>query len=130
MAINAYSLAQNGNTYISKNFQIKEFRCKDGSDPIFIDMDLVNILQKVRDYFGVAVKITSAYRTPSHNKKKKGATYSQHLYGRAADIKVSGVPVSDVAAYIETLIPNSGGIGKYSTWVHVDTRPIKARWNG
>lgn len=128
MSIVAYSLNQNGTVYLSKNFRVREFRCQDGTDPIFVDLELVDILQKVRDHFGKAVTITSAFRTASHNKSVNGATYSQHLYGRAADIKVSGVSPKDVAAYIETLLPNRGGIGVYSTWVHVDTRPVKARW--
>lgn len=130
MAINAYSLAKDGTTYISKNFRVREFACKDGSDPVFIDDDLVGVLQQIRDHFGKAVTITSAFRTANHNKKVGGATYSQHCYGKAADIKVSGVAPSKVAEYVETLMPNTGGIGRYSTFTHVDVRATKSRWNG
>ena len=130
MALKAYSVAKDGATYISKNFRVREFRCQDGSDVVFIESDLVDILQKIRDHFGKAVTITSAFRTASHNKKVGGATYSQHLYGKAADIKVSGVAPSKVAEYVETLMPNTGGIGRYSTFTHVDVRSIKSRWNG
>lgn len=130
MAINAYSLAKDGTTYISKNFRVREFACKDSSDPIFIDDELVGVLQQIRDHFGKAVTITSAFRTASHNKKVGGATYSQHCYGKAADIKVSGVAPSKVAEYVETLMPNTGGIGRYSTFTHVDVRATKSRWNG
>ena len=130
MALKAYSVAKDGTTYISKNFRVREFRCKDDTDPIFIDSDLVDVLQKVRDHFGKAVTITSAFRTASHNKKVGGATYSQHCYGKAADIKVSGVAPSKVAEYVETLMPNTGGIGRYSTFTHVDVRKTKSRWNG
>ena len=130
MAINAYSYAKDGTKFLSKNFRVREFRCKDDTDPIFIDSDLVDILQKVRDHFGKAVTITSAFRTASHNKKVGGATYSQHLYGKAADIKVSGVAPSVVADFAETLMPSTGGIGRYSTFTHVDVRKVKSRWNG
>ena len=130
MAIKAYSLAKDGTTYISKNFRVREFACKDGSDPIFIDDELVGVLQQIRDHFGKAVTITSAFRTASHNKKVGGAKYSQHLYGKAADIKVSGVAASVVADYVETLMPGTGGIGRYSTFTHVDVRKVKSRWNG
>lgn len=130
MAINAYSYAKDGTKFLSKNFRVREFRCKDDTDPIFVDSDLVDILQNVRDHFGKAVTITSAFRTASHNKKVGGATYSQHCYGKAADIKVSGVSPSRVAEYVETLMPNSGGIGRYSTFTHVDVRATKSRWNG
>lgn len=130
MALKAYSVAKDGATYISKNFRVREFRCQDGSDVVFIESDLVDILQKIRDHFGKAVTITSAFRTASHNKKVGGATYSQHLYGKAADIKVSGVAANVVADFAETLMPSTGGIGRYSTFTHVDVRSIKSRWNG
>lgn len=130
MALKAYSVAKDGATYISKNFRVREFRCQDGSDVVFIESDLVDILQKIRDHFGKAVTITSAFRTASHNKKVGGATYSQHLYGKAADIKVSGVAANVVADFVETLMPNTGGIGRYSTFTHVDVRKVKSRWNG
>lgn len=130
MALKAYSVAKDGATYISKNFRVREFRCQDGSDVVFIESDLVDILQKIRDHFGKAVTINSAFRTFSHNKKVGGATYSQHLYGTAADIKVSGVTASAVADYVETLMPSTGGIGRYSTFTHVDVRKVKSRWNG
>lgn len=137
MAIQVYSKKTDGAKYLSKNFQVKEFACKDGTDPVFVDDDLVTLLQAIRDHFGKAVKITSAYRTVAYNKSKKvgGATYSQHIYGRAADIQVSGTDVESVAAYAETLLQGTGGIGRYPVksgrtkgWVHVDTRTTKSRW--
>ena len=130
MAIKAYSKAKDGNKKVSTNFRVKEFACTDGSDPIFIDSDLVDVLQKIRTHFGKAVTITSAYRTPGRNKAVGGTTYSQHLYGKAADIKVNGVSPKKVAAYAETLLKNKGGIGTYSTFTHVDTRATKSRWKG
>lgn len=133
MALEVYSLAKDGSRYLSKNFQVKEFRCRDGSDPIFIDSELVTLLQKVRDHFGKAVNINSAFRTASYNaKQKKAAKYSQHLYGKAADIWIADVSVDTLAAYAETLLPNKGGIGRYYTdgFVHVDTRANKSRWTG
>ena len=130
MAIKAYSKAKDGNKKLSTNFKVKEFACTDGSDPIFIDSDLVNILQKIRNHFGKSVTITSAYRTPSKNKACGGTTYSQHLYGKAADIKIKGVAPKTVAAYAEKLLPKSGGIGIYKTFTHIDVRATKSRWNG
>ena len=130
MTIKAYSRAKDGNKKLSTNFRVREFACTDGSDPIFIDSDLVNVLQKIRAHFGKAVTITSAYRTPTKNKAVGGTTYSQHLYGRAADIKVAGVTPKKVAAYAEKLMPDKGGIGIYGTFTHIDTRATKSRWNG
>lgn len=130
ITIYAYSKAKDGNKKVSANFQVKEFACKDGSDPIFIAPKLVDVLQKIRTHFGQPVTINSAYRTPTHNKNQGGATYSQHLYGTAADIVVKGVAPKTVAAYVETLLPNTGGIGIYAGFTHVDVREVKSRWNG
>lgn len=129
-SVKVYSKSKDGTKYVSKNFKVKEFACSDGSDPIFISMELVEVLQKIRDHFGKPVVLNSAYRTAKHNKAVGGASYSQHLYGTAADIVVTGVKPADVAAYAETLLPKTGGIGIYSTFTHVDVRAVKARWKG
>lgn len=128
--IRAYSKTKDGSKKLSVNFKVREFACSDGSDPIFIADELVTVLQKIRTHFGKAVTITSAYRTPKRNSAVGGTTYSQHLYGTAADIKVSGVSPGDVAAYAEKLMPNRGGIGTYSTFTHIDVRSQKSRWKG
>ena len=128
MAIKAYSKKTDRNKKVSTNFKVNEFSCSDGSDPIFIDSELITVLQKIRTHFGKSVTITSAYRTPTHNKAVGGTAYSQHLYGRAADIKVKDVSPKKVAAYAETLLKNRGGIGTYSTFTHIDVRATKARW--
>lgn len=137
MALQAYSLARDGSTALSPHFCVREFRCKDGSDPVFIDTALAELLERIREHFGKPVTITSAYRTPAHNAKAGGAKFSQHLYGRAADIRVQDVSVEDVAAYAGSLMPDWGGVGRYPAkagraagWVHVDTRADKARWRG
>lgn len=125
--IRAYSLAKDGNTSLSKNFKVREFKCKDGSDVIFVADELVEVLQKIRDHFGKSITINSAYRTPAYNKKVGGATYSQHLYGTAADIVVSGVAPATVYAYADSILPK-GGVGKYNTFTHVDVRGTKSRF--
>ena len=111
MAINAYSWAKDGEKNLSPSFKVREFRCSDNTDPIFIDSELVEILQKIRNHFGKPVNITSGFRTASKNAK--------------------------IAAYAETLLPNRGGIGRYPKeghadrthgWVHIDTRTAKSRW--
>ena len=128
--VKVYSKAKEGNVKLSKNFTVKEFACSDGTDTVFISLALVNLLQKIRDHFGKAVIINSAYRTEAHNKSIGGATYSQHKYGLAADIHINGVTPKEIAAYAETLMPSSGGIGIYQSFVHVDVRRVKSRWNG
>lgn len=128
--VKVYSKAKEGNVKLSKNFTVKEFACSDGTDTVFISLALVNLLQKIRDHFGKAVIINSAYRTEAHNKSIGGATYSQHKYGLAADIHINGVTPKEIATYVETLMPSSGGIGIYKSFTHVDVRRVKSRWNG
>lgn len=135
MSLEAYSRTKDGGTLLSPNFRVREFACRDGSDPVFIDSALVDLLQRIRDHFGQPVTITSGYRTAEHNAKVGGAKSSQHLLGRAADIQVADTSVEDVAAYAESLMPAWGGVGRYPVktgrakgWVHVDTRANKSRW--
>lgn len=130
VTINAYSKAKDGNKKLSANFKVKEFACNDGSDPVFVAPELVEVLQKIRNHFKKPVNINSGYRTVTKNKACGGATYSQHLYGTAADISIKGVSPKEVAAYAETLLPKKGGIGIYNTFTHVDVREVRSRWNG
>lgn len=137
MAIKQYSLMADGNRRLAPDFKVRELRCKDGTDTVMVDEALTVVLQCIREHFGKAVTITSGYRTAAHNAAVGGAKSSQHLLGRAADIRVQGVSVEDVAAYAESLMPDWGGVGRYPVkagraagWVHVDTRADKARWRG
>ena len=122
-----YSKKIDGSKSVAKNFKVKEFACRDGSDKILLCTETVEILQAIRDYFGKPVVINSAYRTPSYNKKIGGATRSQHIAGTACDIKVSGVPPAAVASFLEKFYPKHG-IGLYPTFVHIDSRGYKVYW--
>ncbi|MBR0280019.1 MAG: DUF882 domain-containing protein [Oscillibacter sp.] len=117
-----------GGKSVSANFRVREFACKDGADIIPIDMELVKVLQNVRDHFKMPVTVNSAYRTPAYNKKVGGVNASQHIRGTAADITVKGVAPDKVYAYLNGLYPDKYGIGKYPTFTHIDTRTSKARW--
>ena len=135
--IRQYSLMADGDRRLAPDFKVRELRCRDGSDTVMVDETLTVVLQCIREHFGKQVTITSGYRTAAHNAAVGGAKRSQHLLGRAADIRVQGVSVEDVAAYAESLMPDWGGVGRYPVkagratgWVHVDTRADKARWRG
>lgn len=130
--INAYSRKKDGSTHLSTDFTVQEFACKDGSDPVFIDTELVALLQGIRTHFGRPVTVNSGFRTAAHNKAAGGVSDSQHCYGRAADIRVPGVSTEQLAAYAETLLPGTGGIGRYPAkgFVHVDVRKNRSRWTG
>ncbi len=127
MAVKTYSLKKDGETKLTTNFKVKEFRSRDGADKILIDETLVTLLQKMRDKFGT-ISISSAYRTAAYNKKVGGVSGSQHLYGLAADITISdNSRLLEAAQYAEKI--GFTGIGldnKYQMFIHLDTRSSKS----
>ena len=129
--VQKYSRKKDGEKQLTKNFKVREFACHDGTDEILIYSKLPEILQKIRAHFGCAVVINSGYRTPSYNKKVGGVSSSQHILGSAADIVVKNVSPKKVAAYAETLLKNTGGIGIYTKkgFTHIDVREKIARWS-
>lgn len=112
----------------TQHFKISEFRCK-GSGTLpngGVDNNLILKLEELRYALGGnALVINSGYRSPAHNKKVGGASGSQHLYGKAADIVVRGVSASKVYAAADKIF---NGVGKYANFTHVDTRAKKARF--
>lgn len=121
---------------LTTNFNISEFACKDGTAvPASLRAnakELAQNLQKLRDAVGKPININSAYRTPKHNKSIGGKSNSQHLYAKAADIRIRGMTPAEVKKRILELIKKKkmkqGGIGLYNTFVHYDIRGTAARW--
>lgn len=122
---------------LTKNFNIEEWRCHDGTgvpyDLVDNVIECAKNLQVLRDYLGEPVKINSGYRNPTYNKRVvNGANDSQHTHGRAADITVKSKTPKQLHAIIEKLISQGkmkqGGLGLYPGFVHYDTRGNKARW--
>lgn len=108
------------NIKLSKNFRLKEFMCKEGKQEVLIADGLVEKLQALRDYLNKPITIVSAYRSPVYNRKINGSSKSQHIHGRAVDIKVSGISTEEVAKAAIKL--GFKGIGIYDTFTHVDIR--------
>lgn len=117
---------------VSEHFEAKEFACKDGSNSLLLDKDILPILERFREYVETPVTINSAYRTKSWNKVQGGASNSYHLYGRAFDIPFKSsykylTSVNKMCDFFNTL--GLKGIIKYSTFVHIDTRTSKYHAN-
>ena len=121
---------------LTKNFNLSEFDCKDGSEmPSELlpnVLELAENLQVLRDFVGVPIKINSSYRSLSHNAKIGGSKSSQHLFAKAADIVIESKSPEQVANIIKALISEGkmkqGGISAYNTFTHYDIRGHKARW--
>lgn len=125
--IKSYIMDIDANEKVCKYFKVKEFACKDGSQVVFIDDYLYNILDILRQKIGKPVIITSGYRTPEWNKKCDGAKYSYHMRGMAADIRVDGISAKELANKLNAIVPNECGIIVYKSWVHFDVRTSKYR---
>lgn len=111
-----------------KNFKIKEFACKHCGE-VKLDINLLLKLQDLREMLGnKSITINSGYRCAVHNAKVDGAKNSLHLQGKASDIKVNGVTPLIVKNVAEKVFA-TGGVGIYDTFVHVDTRGYKARFD-
>ena len=124
---------------LTKNFNLSEFNCNDGSVTPYAVLENLRLLAKelqvLRDFIGRPITINSGYRSPHYNDVViKGAKYSQHKLGTAADIKVEGLSAKEVHSIISELIKDGrmkeGGLGRYSSFTHYDIRGTKARWNG
>ena len=126
--VKTYSYALDGNTSLSKNFKVREFQCKDGTDEILIDMALVRYLQKIRDWAGSSITVNSGYRTPSHNKKVGGSDTSKHMQGKAADIVCSNKTPLELARKAEDLGMPGIEWNPVKHYTHVDTRTGNAWW--
>ena len=130
--IKLYYISRNSPDYkLSVNFKLKEFQCSDGNDIVIVDSDLVYLLEVIRAYFGRPVVINSAYRTMAYNRTiKNSSPTSQHLEGRAADIRIKDVPPAEVAAFARQMMPDFGGVGTYNSFTHIDTRHTVSNWKG
>lgn len=123
----------NEQTHYTPNFSKREMACKCGcTTPVGVAVNLAKLaraLEELRALAGLPLTITSGYRCPAHNKRIGGAKMSQHTLGIAADIVSKKLTPKELAA-LANQVPAfiNGGIGVYSSWIHVDVREGRARW--
>lgn len=123
---------------LTPHFALAEFACKDGScvpDSLIPNVQaLAEQLEILRVHIDRPIVIVSGYRSAAHNKRIKGAARSQHLYAKAADIRVAGYSSPELDRDILELIAagklRDGGVGLYSSWVHYDIGKPGRRWRG
>lgn len=115
-------LNQTNNDRLTQHFKAEEFRCKDGTKEFLWAIELLEVLETIRNHFNEPVIINSGYRTPTWNTRVGGAKNSYHVKGMAADIRVKNVSPKEVAKFASEYMKNHGGVICYTNFVHVDVR--------
>ena len=109
-----------------KHFHHSEFDSPDkpgsGKD---MDATFLSMLDEARELSGCAYRITSGYRTQTHNKKVGGASKSSHLIGHAADIAAPD-SASRYKIIRGLILAGFTRIGVGRTFIHCDNDPGKA----
>ena len=114
-------------------FDTKEFESKDGAKSPFgetvVRKELVHLLNRIREKWGKPIIVNCAYRSPEHNKAVGGAENSYHVQGLAADIRPENLEDLPELQDLCLDMVTDGGFGIYNTFVHVDARGRRARWD-
>ena len=115
------------------NHFLSDFRT---GDTVEIDPELLDLIYDVRASLGSdgVYEVISAYRSPKTNEMLRGrgansgvAKKSQHLLGKAIDVRLRGVETTRLRD--QAIALRRGGVGYYaqSDFVHMDTGRVR-RW--
>lgn len=119
---------------ITKNFKLKEFECKCGKcvlpkEKIVEIVVLAIVLQKLRDYVQMPIKINSGYRCNFHNQQVGGVQNSYHMRAKAADISCGLFKGSHLHTIVSVLMSRDMlpalFVKEYENFIHIDTRYFK-----
>lgn len=120
--VKTYLKSRDGEKKLSEHFKVKEFACKDGSDVIKIDDELIELLESLRMFVSKPIVVVSGYRTLSYNRSCGGAENSYHCQGKASDIRCEGISLTRLAIYSAMMGARGIGIYKDQNFIHIDTR--------
>jgi uncharacterized protein YcbK (DUF882 family) len=127
---------------ISPHFSRAEFACKCGCGMDSVDTELLTRLEALHERLSflasskIRIHINSGNRCRAYNEKVGGEDQSQHMRSRAADITAEQLieehwsPIAHEVVADAAEVVEFGGIGRYHTFTHVDSRAGKARWHG
>lgn len=115
---------------LSEHFHSDEFLCSDGCGyggrPGDVSMELIDLLERVREEFGHPIHLTSGCRCALHNAAVGGVHNSAHTRGTAADISCSGG--ANRRKLVDLLVMNyASGIGVARSFVHCDVDDVLPR---
>jgi uncharacterized protein YcbK (DUF882 family) len=111
------------------NHLLRDFR---NGEMHAIDPGLLDILYDLQSLTGTdaAYEIISGYRSPATNallrSRSSGvAEHSQHLLGKAIDVRLPGFPTRSLGAQARTLARGGVGVYERSDFVHIDTGAVR-----
>jgi hypothetical protein len=120
---------------LSENFKVGELSQSGGihSDESRIDRRLVICLQSIRDAVGQPVWVRSGYRSYWRNLQVyrdmgKPATDSQHIAGKASDIKVEGMTGLELSKVAVDACGTDVAVGIGLEFAHIDVRGYFGSW--
>jgi uncharacterized protein YcbK (DUF882 family) len=111
------------------NHLLRDFR---NGEMHVIDPGLLDILYELQQRAGrdATYEIISGYRSPAtnamlHRRSSGVAEHSQHLLGKAIDVRLSGFPTNELGEHARAIA--RGGVGFYaqSDFVHIDTGRVR-----
>lgn len=103
-----------------KSFSPREVACK-GTGKLIIDTEAMGKLQALRTNLGKPLVLTSAYRSPEHNKRVGGAKASKHMEGIAFDVRMENHDPQAFEAAARAVGFTGFGYYPRSGFMHIDT---------
>jgi zinc D-Ala-D-Ala carboxypeptidase len=107
------------------NFSPEEIACR-GTGKILINELALDRLQHLRSIIGKPMIVTSAYRSPEHNRTLKGAAAnSRHMIGDAFDVSMANQDPHDFEAAARACGFTAFGYYPSSNFMHIDCGPSR-----
>ena len=107
------------------SFSPREIACK-GTGELVVDDQALDKLQALRTRLGKPLVLTSAYRSPAHNKRVGGAKNSRHMQGDAFDVRMENHDPHEFEAAARAVGFTGFGYYPKSGFMHVDTGPARS----
>lgn len=115
---------------ISSNTAIRKGINNNPSEEVIFNLKLLceNVLEPIRNLLNKPININSGYRSFELNNLIGGSKTSQHIEGKAADIKVKDISTEDLfQIIIKSEIEYDQIIQEFDRWVHISYNKGKNR---
>lgn len=117
-----YFYPEDKDVQLSKNFKVGEFHSRN-NNTIFIEQEIIETLQKIRNEIGQPIDINSGFRSQAHNTAVGGSYNSAHLWGCAADFHARNMSAPELAKIVSKMFGRNIAIGLHTpeNYIHIDT---------